>query len=231
MNWKGIIDERDLKVAKLSGQGKRMGWGTSPALLVIDAQYDFAGVDGPIEDSIKVYPRSVGADAWGAAVKIKALLSAARKADLPVYFSQQWNPPEERRFDSFAAKQKLTGNEPERMGLPAPADIMSELRPRRGEVVIKKRFASIFNGTPAQSFLVREGVDTLIVCGFVTSGCVRGTVVDGHSLCYRNIVAADACADRFRISHYTSLFDMDMKYADVLDTSEIVSHIRGKDAK
>ncbi len=228
MDWKNTIDERDLNVARLSDMGKRVGWGKSPALLIIDAQYDFVGLNAPIEESVKVYRRSIGEEAWTAAKQIGRLLRAARGAGLPVYYSQQWNPEGERRFDSFARKQALTGTVKRREDQPNPEDIMKEIAPRRDEIVIKKRYASIFSGTPVSSFLVKDGVDTLIVCGYVTSGCVRGTVVDGHAHCYRNIVVADACADRFHSSHNVSLFDMDMKYADVVTTDEAVKWLKGK---
>ncbi len=226
MNWKGLIDDRDLNVAKLSDMGKRVGWGKKPALVIIDGQYDFVGLNAPIEESVKVYRRSIGEEAWVAAKQIRNVLRAARTAGLPVYYSQQWNPEDERRFDSFARKQSITGTVKRRSDQPNPEDIMKEIAPKNGDVVIKKRYASIFSGTPFSSFLVKDGVDTLIVCGYVTSGCVRGTVVDGHAHCYRNIIVADACADRFHSSHTVSLFDMDMKYGDVVTAGETVDWLK-----
>lgn len=221
MDWKGIIPEEDLEVARVSGNGKRAGWGENPALLVIDAQYDFLGLKVPILESVRWYPRSVGEKGWVAVGRVAQLLSAARADNIPVYYTQQWNPPREHRFDSFARKQTTTGTLPE--GYPNPTDIVAELSPAPGEIVIQKRYASAFAGTPLISFLVADRVDTLVVCGFVTSGCVRGAVVDGHALNLKIIVPGDACQDRFQISHHASLFDIDMKYGDVVATDEVLT--------
>ena len=95
----------------------------------------------------------------------------------------------------------------------------------QGEAVVHKRYASPFFGTPLMTFFNSMGCDTLIVSGFVTSGCVRAFVVDAASYNFNVIVAEDGVADRFDFAHRLSLIDMDLKYADVVSTEEIIRHI------
>jgi nicotinamidase-related amidase len=99
------------------------------------------------------------------------------------------------------------------------------IAPLPGEPVIKKAKPSAFFGSPLASYLPPLGVDTIVVAGTTTSGCVRATVVDAFSLNYRVIVAVDAVFDRGELAHAANLFDMHAKYADVVAVSEIVDYI------
>jgi nicotinamidase-related amidase len=96
--------------------------------------------------------------------------------------------------------------------------------------VLRKAKPSGFFGTPLTSVLVERGIDSLVVCGGTTSGCVRATVVDGFSLNYSIAVAHDATFDRIEASHWISLFDMDMKYADVTTTSDVVPLLEAQES-
>jgi len=204
-------------VMEASGHGKKRGFGQRPVLFIVDAQEHFVGLKTDILTSIATYATSVGEEAWAAVAKIQSLLSAARAAGVPVFYSVSGTRNNEGRFDSF---QKKRASE-------VPFTwIISELTPQPHEIVIEKRFASAFNGTPLISFLNGLHTDTLVVCGFTTSGCVRGTVVDAVAYNYNVAVVADGCADRLTISHKVALLDMDMKYADVVTASEAETYLR-----
>jgi nicotinamidase-related amidase len=88
-------------------------------------------------------------------------------------------------------------------------------------VVLFKQRASAFFGTPLVAHLTQLGIDTIIVCGESTSGCVRASTVDGYSYGYHMVMAEECCFDRSDISHKVNLFDLHHKYADVMRTDEI----------
>ena len=109
--------------------------------------------------------------------------------------------------------------------LNAMYDIIDEVAPLPGEAVLYKTAPSAFFGTPLVSHFVKEGVDTVIVAGETTSGCVRATVVDGCSYRYRMIVAEECVFDRDEAPHAINLFDMHEKYADVLPLADVLREI------
>ena len=222
--WDDIITERDRKIIEGSGHASRMGLGKRPAMLIVDAQYGFIGLKSDILTSIRTYPTSIGQEAWDAVDRIAKVLAKARQVGIPVYYSQSGALPGEERFDSFARKR--AGSTPPPEDQPWPAyDIIADLAPQPGEIVIKKRYASPFLGTSLVNFLIADQIDTLLVCGFVTAGCVRAAVVDAHGYNYKIGVMEDGCADRIQISHKASLLDMDMKYADVMTSDEMIAYL------
>lgn len=220
--WDDILTERDREVISASGHSARRGFGKRPALFIVDAQEHFIGLDTDIFTSIARYSTSVGEDAWQAVRKIKQLLKRCRELSIPVLYSVSGTRNAETRYDSF---QKKRSSKVEFTW------IIDDLAPESGEVVIEKRFASAFNGTPLISFLNAMGVDTLLVCGFTTSGCVRGTVVDAAAYNYNVAVIADGCADRMVVSHKASLLDMDMKYGDVVTAEAAEAYLRTVNVK
>jgi maleamate amidohydrolase len=102
-------------------------------------------------------------------------------------------------------------------------EIVPELKPRPGELVLEKRFPSGFYGTNLHSYLTACQVDTVVVTGDSTSGCVRATVVDAVSSGFRVIVPRQCVADRVPLTHLVNLFDMDSKYADVIDLDVVAA--------
>jgi maleamate amidohydrolase len=136
------------------------------------------------------------------------------------------------RYDAFAADaewgrwlDKGTGAEPDsRMRGPEAHEIADAIKPGPGDIVVTKSKPSAFFGTPLASMLTSLGVDTLVVTGMVTSGCVRATVIDAFSHNYRVVVPLECVADRSATSHQVNLFDMDMKYADVLPLADVLAH-------
>jgi nicotinamidase-related amidase len=97
--------------------------------------------------------------------------------------------------------------------------------PRPGDVLLPKKHPSAFFGTPLASYLINLGVDTLVVTGCTTSGCVRGSVVDAFAYNFRALVPWDAVYDRSRVSHAVNLFDMSEKYADVMSVSDVLERL------
>ena len=93
-------------------------------------------------------------------------------------------------------------------------------------MVVVKRMASGFHETPVSSFFSWHNVDTVIVTGGSTSGCVRATVVDAMSHGYRPIVAEECVADKHESPHFANLYDMAIKYADVMPVSEVIGWLK-----
>jgi nicotinamidase-related amidase len=108
---------------------------------------------------------------------------------------------------------------------PADYAIRPEFKPQPQDVVITKQRASVFFGTPLVAHLTQLGVQTLIVCGESTSGCVRATAVDAYSHGYHVVLVEECCFDRSILSHKINLFDMHHKYCDVMHVGDVVAHL------
>lgn len=173
--WRDAIPPLDRAVYEASGHGRRDLPGRRPALVIIDVAYGFVGrVRAPILESIKTYPNSCGAAGWDAIGPIAAVLSAARGAGAPVYFTGGLTVPEE-----FAEHR---GRWREKHPVQQPIDaqeIVAELAGVDGDIVIRKTKPSVFHGTPFVGSLIDHGVDTLIVAGCTTS---TGRICDGGGL-------------------------------------------------
>ena len=104
---------------------------------------------------------------------------------------------------------------------PAMYAIRPEFKPQHGDVVIFKQRASAFFGTPLVAHLTQQGIDSLIVCGESTSGCVRASCVDGYSLGYHVSLVEECVFDRSPLSHKVNLFDLHHKYSDVMKLEEV----------
>lgn len=224
--WEPYLADWEREVSELSGLGQRQGFGRRPALLVIDVTVNFCGDrPEPLLESIKRWRNSCGPAAWAAVTQIRTLIDACRELSVPVLYSAgldssanvvmsgRWRGKNSRR-DEDADDRHKNGR-----------DIVDTIRPLPHEIVIRKSKPSVFYGSPLSSYLVEMGVDTLVVCGGSTSGCVRATVLDAFSNNYRVVVAEDACFDRFAVSHAVTMFDLDQKYADVVDTAEVVCEL------
>jgi nicotinamidase-related amidase len=109
---------------------------------------------------------------------------------------------------------------------PEAHTVWPEIKPEPDDVVVAKKKPSVFFGTPLQSYLTYWNVDTTIITGMVTSGCVRATVVDAFSHNYYVVIPEECVADRGDISHRVSLFDMHMKYADVLPVAQVEEYLK-----
>jgi maleamate amidohydrolase len=224
--WDRFLTERDRQVFALGGYGRRYGFGARPALLMIDVTYGFVGDEpAPVLESVRKWPHSCGQAGWDAIPCIQTILAAARARRTPVIFTH-----EEYRAD--LADRGLWGQKNNRTDEGTDVaghrgvQIVSELAPAPGELHLYKKNASAFFGTNLASLLVGLGVDTVLVTGCTTSGCVRATVVDGQSYNFRMIVPEEAVFDRGEASHAMSLWDMQAKYADVVTAQETVDYLR-----
>lgn len=226
--WDAVIPEDERRVFEAAGYGQRAGWGASPALVVVDVNYNFVGDrPEPILDSIKRFRNSCGEVGWRAIPRIARLLQAARAAEIPIFYTTQGVTLDRLGMGSWAAKNaRALEASPEAREI--GPEIVREIAPRPGEVVIKKTKPSAFFGTPLASFLTALRVDTLVVSGTTTSGCVRASVVDAFSLNYKVVVVEDCCFDRSETSHRVSLFDLNAKYADVLRLDEVVAQLAAR---
>ena len=154
------------------------------------------------------------------------LLEEARKKHLPIFFTTghgeedsvafgRWHGKNSRGTEDFDDLAKK-GNE-----------IVKEIAPEKGEVVVRKQKPSAFFGTPLMSMLNEVHADTVLVTGTTTSGCVRASVIDAFSYNYNVAVVEECTFDRGQASHKINLFDMHMKYADVVSLEETLDYVRG----
>lgn len=216
--WDPFLTEQDRKHMEVWGKRELNGFGTKPALLVIDDYYSVLGTERePILDSIKQWPMSCGLEGWDSIDQTAKLLASARAAKVPVIYA--------RGLEGFPSPWVMGGkprlaSEPLAPELAAMGnEIVAEVAPLPGEWVVEKAAASAFQGTSLLFHLIAQGIDTVIVCGETTSGCVRATVVDAATHRFRVGVVEECCFDRTQAAHAINLFDMHQKYADVIGLS------------
>lgn len=228
--WDRFLTEQDRAVYAQSGYGERGGFGTRPAVLIVDVCYAFTGDrDLPILESLKTWRASCGHAAWAAIAPTRRLLAAARANRLPVFFTKGVD----NRPDGFGAGARAYKNRRSKENLPAAEalkpersnDIVRDIAPEPHEIVVEKLRPSAFHGTPLTGHLIDLHVDTLLVAGTTTSGCVRATVEDAFSLNFRISIVEDCTFDRFEISHAISLFDMQAKFCDLVGIDEAVGYL------
>ena len=211
-----------------------VGFGHKPALLMIDLyRAVFGDVPEPLMQAVKTWPASCGLAGWNAVPHIQKLLRAARAAGIPVVHITMladsgmptWSDAAHRDalkrarepLDAAALDRKKRGS-----------DIIDEVAPIPGEVVLRKTAPSAFWGTPLAGHLTYLGIDTLIVAGESTSGCVRASVVEAVAHRYRAQVVEDCVFDRHEATHALNLFDMHQKYADVIPLEQALAYIASK---
>jgi maleamate amidohydrolase len=229
IDYQPFLTERDQQVFGKAGYGHRMGFGSRPVVVVVDVIYAFCGeAPAPILESIETYHNSCGEEAWDGVAAIERLLGAARERRLPIIYTTGCNRPVAGSFGLGRWIDKVPA-ETEDVGGRAN-EIVAPIAPRGDDIVIEKTWPSAFFGTNLTSYLVNLAADTLLVCGTTTSGCVRATVVDAFSYGFRTMVVEDGTFDRGQASHAINLFDMDMKYADVVDLEETLTYIESLEA-
>ena len=211
---------------------KRVGFVAKPALLLVDLyRAVFGDKPEPLMQAIKTWPASCGLAGWTALPHIQQLLAASRAAGIPVIHITMladsgmlgWNDAihhstpkaQPKPMDDAALDRKRRG-----------ADIVDEVAPIAGEVVLRKTAPSAFWGTPLAGHLNFHGIDTLIVAGESTSGCVRASVVEAVSYRYRVQVVEECVFDRHEATHAMNLFDMHQKYADVIKLEDALAALK-----
>jgi len=201
----------------IEGFGERGGFGRRPALAVIDMTLGFTDPQSPL-----------ACDLEGPVQNIRRLLESARRAGIPVVFTTI----------AYRESDKLTAaafidKVPALLALRAGtrwAEIDPRIAPRETEPVLNKLFASGFFGTGLSSLLTAAGVDTLVITGASTSGCVRATAVDALQYGFRPVVPREAVGDRNPDAHEANLYDVDAKYGDVISTEEVLEYLEATGA-
>ncbi|MCL6438700.1 MAG: isochorismatase family protein [Rubrobacteraceae bacterium] len=196
----------------IEGFGGRGGFGRRPALIVIDMTLGFTDPESPLV-----------CDLEGPVEEIRKLLQAARAAEIPVVFTTVAY----RKSDRLTAAAFID-KVPALLTLEAGsrwAEVDPRIAPRASEPVLNKLFASAFFGTPLGALLTAAGVDTLIITGASTSGCVRATAVDALQHGFRPVVPREAVGDRNPEAHEANLYDIDAKYGDVVSVDEVLEYI------
>jgi nicotinamidase-related amidase len=218
------LTERDLELYPRNGYGARMGFGRRPVILVIDVSYGFTGHEPePILDAVERWPNSCGEEAWAAVERTVELLQAARDKRIPVIYSTGVDAPIAGDFGLGRWLDKLSREAEDQT--PDANVIVAPIAPRPEDIVIEKHKPSAFFGTMLEGYLAQLEADSVITCGVATSGCVRATVVDGFSFNRRMIVVEECTFDRGQATHWINLFDMDMKYADVVTLEQTLAHL------
>ena len=193
--------------------GGSLGWGQRPALLLIDMMRAYFTPGSPFD---------LGSDA--AVQGCAQLLAAARGAGRPVLHTVVRYRPGARDGGLFvqkvAALRVLAEDAPGDLG-----ELVPELEPRPDEVVVVKQYASAFFGTSLAATLTAAGVDTLVIAGVSTSGCVRASATDAMQHGFRPIVVGEACGDRTPAIHQANLADLQAKYADLATVGEAVARL------
>jgi maleamate amidohydrolase len=218
--WKDVVSPEVLEV--YSCYQRKVFVGPRPALLAIDL-YDvvYRGGPQPPHKLAKTHPNSCGEYAYAAIEPTKRLFDAARAAALPIFYSTGDTRTESRPNLVTATKRVRPPVDP------ADYDIRPEFKPQPGDVVITKQRASVFYGTPLLAHLTQLGIQTIIMCGESTSGCVRATAVDAYSNGFHVVLVEECCFDRSLLSHKVNLFDMHHKYTDVMHVDDVIAHLDG----
>lgn len=234
--WGTLLSDQDRAAFAASGYGQDGGLGARPAVIVIDTNNAFFGHRAePLLESQKLWPNSCGEYAWESLPHIRRLLDAAHERRVPVIYTTG----QDRREDSFDAGRWRAKNPRLRSigqteaeivveGVPGfpRNDIVAGIAPRESDIVIRKPKPSAFFGTALTGYLIDLGVDTILLAGVATSGCVRATAVDGFSYNFKVGVVAEACFDRIQASHEMALFDLQSTYADVCGIEETVDYLQ-----
>jgi len=220
--WDGVIPAEDIEAfgPAFELQYRPMSAGTRPAVIVVDMTREFV-------DS--TYPTGFSPTGVPAVAAIAALLEVARNANLPIFYTKSFADPNYKPRPAELGRWKMLANpagaaRPE--SLPPGDVIVDELAPQPEDIVFNKGFRpSAFNSTQLGPCMVHAECDTAIVTGMTTSGCVRATLLDAFQSGFHCILPFECVADRSQLSHKVNLFDMHMKYADVISLDETIDYI------
>ena len=220
--WADAIPADDLARYLAAGYGdtfsgdeiRAISAGTSPALIVVDMTLAF--VDGR-------WPTGCGETGPAAVAANARLLAEMRSHGYPVYYTKMYADPDHVPFPGQKGRWKTVGRRLPDLDLPPGDLIVDELAPKPDELVIcKSHKPSGFFGTELAALLVYDKVDTVVVTGLTTSGCVRATAVDAFQYNFDVVIPFECVADRSQISHKVNLLDLHMKYADVAPLDHVI---------
>ncbi len=205
------MSDQDLLENYKKAYDNRLGFGQRPALILVDF------VEAYFDRSCELYADVD--DALASALRVR---DAARAAGIPVIYTNVVYHPSGVNGGVFFRKAKPLRHLVQGSPMGAwPAG----LEPAADELVISKQYPSAFFGTSLSSTLTAAGIDTLIITGLTTSGCIRATCIDTASYGFIPIIVADACGDRHSAPHEANLFDMNAKYADVVSEADTLTYL------
>jgi nicotinamidase-related amidase len=219
--WDDVISEEEQKAYAAAGFGRPSGLGQRPALLIIDVQWRTVGTERkPFYEAIKEFATSCGDVAWDALDAMVPLVEYFRERGWPVMY-----PHVAPKVGSEGGR--LAEKIPAIMNVAAKGyEFPPQIAPRPGDVMLPKKHPSAFFGTALCSHLIDKQVDTVIVVGCSTSGCVRGTAVDAFSLNFKVAIPQECVYDRSVTSHKVNLFDLGQKYADVSPVAQLLEKLK-----
>jgi maleamate amidohydrolase len=215
--WMKLIPEADVRTYQRSGLLAEIKLGKQPALIVVDCTYGFAGPEGAtLEEAIAEFSTACGPISWETMPRIARLIGLFRELKFPVVFTR--NEPYDVLYAGRTTKRKPRVKDEIKFN-----EIPAVIAPNAEEWVLAKTKASAFFQTPLSAYLIKQGVDTAVVCGVSTSGCVRASAVDAHSHGFTTFVVDDCCFDRSNFAHCANLFDLQAKYASVVSLDELAT--------
>jgi nicotinamidase-related amidase len=207
------LPERDRRVIKESGYDENgaSSWdsrsvGDSPAVIVVDMQRFIIGEEKSIFDSIQHHQLAIGEKAWEALDPIESALNTARTSDVPIMYTRI--VPEETNLSEDDLK------------------IVDQISPEPSDPVIEKTYTSSFFRTDLATRLFRHGIDTVVIVGNVTSGCIRATAIDAIQYGFNVVLPRDCVFDRIEISHRIALLEIWLKYGSVASCEQVKEYLQ-----
>ncbi|MBI4595467.1 MAG: isochorismatase family protein [Candidatus Tectomicrobia bacterium] len=194
------------------GIGGRMGFGKRPCILVIDFQKGFTKAQYPLAGNLDNEVHAT-----------REVLEVARKKNVPIVFTVI--AFDGSGYDGGRYVDKIPTLKTLIRGTPL-VELDDRLMTQPTEIIIEKKHPSAFFGTPLTSVLNSSQIDTTIICGCVTSSCVRATALDSMQLGYYTIIPRQCVGDRVRGPHEANLFDLDTKIADVVDKDHVIEYLQ-----
>ena len=192
--------------------GGRLGFGRKPAVLVVDFIRAYTTVGAPLYAPMVVEAVQETVD----------VLREARNGEVPVIYTRVVYSPT--GLDGGIFVQKIPSLRQLVEGAPI-GEIVPELPPAPQDTIVTKQYASAFFGTSLASMLTSQGIDTIVLTGCSTSGCIRATAVDGIQHGFRVIVPKECVGDRGPEPHKANLFDIDSKYGDVVSKKQLLEYL------
>lgn len=202
----------DVEAFAARGFGGNLGFGSRPALVIVDLVNGFTDPASPLGSSMTAEVEAT-----------KIVLGAARVKRIPTFFTTVAYDDSDLQ-DSGVWAKKIAGLTILRNGSTA-VQVDERLERAPDEAILVKKYASAFFGTDLGSRLTSRSIDTILIAGCSTSGCVRATAVDALQLGFRPIVIRECVADRSAAAHEQSLFDLEQKYADVISVDNVLSYL------
>ncbi len=196
---------------RAAGFGQTLAWGRRPALIIVDFVMAYLDPDSPLYAGVEA-ERGV----------VERVLAVAREASVPVVHTNVVYAPG--GVDGGVFYRKLPLLRVFERGSPL-GEFAEGLAPAAGEILVSKQYASAFFGTSLAASLTALGIDTLLIAGVTTSGCIRATAVDACQHGFIPVVIEDAVGDRHDAPHRANLFDLQAKYAEVADSGRVCDYL------